>query len=91
MGRRPKQTLLQRRHTDGQQTHEKVLNTALYQRNANQNHNKVSQPPVRMASSKKSTKKCERGGDMWRKGNPLAPLVEMQTDIATVENNIEIP
>ena len=83
--------LLQRRHTDGQQTHEKALNTVLYQRNANQNHNKVSPPPVRMASSKKSTKKCERSGDTWRKGNPLAPLVEMQTGIATVENNIEIP
>ena len=48
-------------------------------------------PPLRMASSKKSTKKCERSGDTWRKGNPLAPLVEMQTGIATVENNIEIP
>ena len=35
MGRRPKQTLLQRRHTDGQQAHEKMLNIANYQRNAN--------------------------------------------------------
>ena len=26
MGKRPKQTFLQRRHTDGQQTHEKMLN-----------------------------------------------------------------
>ena len=26
MGRRPKQTLCQRRYTDGQQTHEKILN-----------------------------------------------------------------
>ena len=30
VGRRPKQTLLQRRHTDGQQTHEKVLNITHY-------------------------------------------------------------
>ena len=28
MGRGPKQTLLQRRHMDGQQAHEKMLNTA---------------------------------------------------------------
>ena len=28
MGRRPKQTFLQRRHIDGQQTHEKMLNIA---------------------------------------------------------------
>ena len=36
-GKRPKQTFLQRRHTDGQQIHEKMLNIAHYQRNANQN------------------------------------------------------
>ena len=30
MGGRPKQTFLQRRHTDGQQAHEKMLNTAYY-------------------------------------------------------------
>ena len=40
--RRPKQTFLQRRHTNGQQTHEKMLNIIHYQGNANQNHNDVS-------------------------------------------------
>ena len=30
MGKRPKQTFLQRSHTDGQQTHEKMLNIAHY-------------------------------------------------------------
>ena len=30
MGRRSKQTFLQRRHTDGQQAHEKMLNIAKY-------------------------------------------------------------
>ena len=33
---RPKQTFLLRRHTDGQQSHEKMLNIANYQRNINQ-------------------------------------------------------
>ena len=42
MGRRPKQTFLQRRHIDGQQTHEKMLNITNYQRNVNQNYNEVS-------------------------------------------------
>ena len=32
MGRRPKQTFLQRRHTDGQQAHEKMFNITNYQR-----------------------------------------------------------
>ena len=43
MGQITKQTFLQRRHTDGQQTHEKMLNITHYQRNANQSHNEV--PP----------------------------------------------
>ena len=30
MGRRPKQTFLQRRHTDGQETHEKMVNITNY-------------------------------------------------------------
>ena len=30
MGRRPKQTFLQRRYTDGEQTHEKMLNITNY-------------------------------------------------------------
>ena len=42
MGRRPKQTFLQRRYTDYQQTYEKMLNITNHQRNANQNYNKVS-------------------------------------------------
>ena len=42
MGRRPKQTFLQRRHTDGQEAYEKLLNITSYQRNSNQNYNEVS-------------------------------------------------
>ena len=42
MGRRPKQTFLQRRHTEGQQMRAKTLNITNHQRNANQNHNEVS-------------------------------------------------
>ena len=37
----PMVTFLQRRHTDCQQTHEKMLNITHYQRNANQNLNEV--------------------------------------------------
>ena len=42
MGRSPKQTFLQRRYTDCQQTPEKMLNITNHQRNANQNYNEVS-------------------------------------------------
>ena len=41
MVQRTKQIFLQRRLTDGEQTHEKMLNITHYQRNANQNHNEV--------------------------------------------------
>jgi len=62
MRQRTKQTFLQRRHIDGQQTHEKMLNITYYQRNANQNHNQYHFTPVRMAAIKKSTNsKCWRG------------------------------
>ena len=45
MGRRPKQTFFQRRHTDGQDAHEKMLNTTNYQRNANKNWSHQSEGP----------------------------------------------
>ena len=56
MGKRPKQLFLQRRHTDGQKAHEKMLNSANYQRNANKNYNKMA---VIMAIIKKSTNSGE--------------------------------
>ena len=40
--RRPKQTFLQRTHTDSQQIQEKMLSITRYWRNANENYNEVS-------------------------------------------------
>ena len=42
IGRRHDQTFRQRRHTDGQQTHEKMLNITHHQGNTNSNQNEVS-------------------------------------------------
>ena len=39
MGRGLKWAFFQRKHTDGQQAHGKMLNITNHQRNANQNHN----------------------------------------------------
>ena len=54
-------SVLQRRHTDGQEAHKKMLNVANYQRNANQITMWYHLPPVRMAIIKGSTNKCWRG------------------------------
>ena len=56
MGRRPEQKFFQRRHTDGQQSHEKMFNTANHQKNANQNHNEVSPHTGQNGHHQKSTK-----------------------------------
>ena len=59
MSRRPKQTFLQRRHTDGQQAHEKMLNIANYLSlhiSQHGHHPKVYEQQI-----------LER---VWRKGKP---------------------
>ena len=62
MGQRLKQTFFQRRHTDGSQTHEKMLNITHYQRNGNQNHNEVPFHTSQNGCCPKSTSnKCWRG------------------------------
>ena len=43
MGKRPEKTFLQKRYTDGQKAHEKMLNITNYQRNANQNYYEIPQ------------------------------------------------
>ena len=80
---------LQRRHTDGSQTHEKMLNITHYQRNANQNHNEVPFHASQNGCYPKVYKQMlER---VWRKGNPLTLLVGMQSSTAIMENSVEIP
>ena len=49
MGRRSKQTFLQRRHTDGQETHRNVLTFSNYYRNTNQITMRYHLIPVKMS------------------------------------------
>ena len=84
MGKKNKQTLLPRKHTDGQQAHEKMLNIANHWTNANQNYNEVSSHTCQNGDYQKVYKQYmhER---VWRKGNPLTLLMGMQTGTATME------
>ena len=68
MGKRSKQTFLQRRHADGQEAHKKLFNIT-NQRNANQNYNEVSPHTTQNGHHQKIYKQklLER---VQRKGNP---------------------
>ena len=76
MGRRPKQTCLQRRHTDGQYVHEKMLHITNYQRNANQNYNDA--PPYSDQNGHhQKVYKQQMVERVWRKRIPPTLLVGM--------------
>ena len=62
----PKQTFLQRQ-TDGQQTHENMLKSALHQRNANQNHDEVSPTEGRMTIIKRNLQIINAGEDVEKR------------------------
>ena len=63
------ETFFQRIHSDGQQAHEKILNITNHQRNANQNHNKLSLHTCQNSYYLKD-KQQQVLARMWRKGNP---------------------
>ena len=90
MGKRHEWTLLQRRHPDGQLTHEKMLNITRHQGNTNQNHNEITPHiPVRMANINNSGNNML--ARMQRKRISSASLVAMQAGAATLENSMEVP
>ena len=55
MGRRTKQTFFQRGNADGQQTHEKMLNTSNLEGNTNQSQSELPSPTCQRAIIKKNT------------------------------------
>ena len=74
MGRTSEQTFFQRRPTDGQQVHEKVLNNINHQGNANKNHNEISHLLEWLLSKRQEITMLAQ---MWSKGKPHAPLIGM--------------
>ena len=58
--------VLQRRHADGQQVYEKMLDLANYQGNANQNHSEVLLIPTEWLSSKR-IQKTNAGEDVGKR------------------------
>ena len=75
MGRRSKQTFLQRRYTNGQKAHEKMFNVTTYQRNANQNYSEVSSHTNEKGHQQKVHKQIlER---VWGRWDPPTLLIGM--------------
>ena len=73
-----------RRLTHGQQAHEKMFHITCHQGNTNKNHNEV--PPHTSENGENyQDRKQQVLERMWRKGNPLAVLVGMQTGAATLK------
>ena len=58
MGKGLEETLLQGGHTEGPETHEKMLSVTSHQGDANENHMRYHFTPVRMAIISKATNKC---------------------------------
>ena len=90
MDRGPEQTFSQRRHPDGQQTHEKMFSLTNHQRNANQHHNDIS-PHTCQNGQYQKDKKERVLTRMWNKRNPHALLLGMQTGAALGENSMAFP
>ena len=90
MGEWLEHTLLQGTQTEGPETYEKMLSIASYQRDANYNHNEIPLHTSLNGHHKQCNKQqmLER---LWRKGNPSALLVGLQTGAMSMENRGEFP
>ncbi|XP_077752502.1 uncharacterized protein LOC144313073 isoform X1 [Canis aureus] len=75
---------LERRYTDGQQTHGKMFIITYQQGNANQNYSELS--PHTFQNGLNQYKNQQVLARMWRKRNTCTPLMRVQTGAATMEN-----
>ena len=67
-----------------------MCNITDHQGNTNQKHDEIA-PHTCQNGYNQQHKKQHVLARMWRKGNPLALLVGMQTGVGTVENSMEVP
>ena len=88
MGKRHEQTLLQRRHPDGQPTHEKMLNITHHQGNTNQNHTEI--PPHTCQNGQHSQAMTDVGEHV-EKEETSCTAVENANCWATLENSMAVP
>ena len=84
------QTFFQRRHTGGQEIHEKVLIITNHEGNATQHHDEIiNSYLIEWLLSKRQ--EITSVGEDAEKREPCVLLVGMQFGAATVENSIKVP
>ena len=89
VGKRPKQTFLQRRYTRWLiNTWKDAQHHSLSEKCKSKPRGTITRQPGWLLSKSLQAINAER---VWRKGNPLTLLVGMQTSTATMENSVEIP
>ena len=91
MGRGAQQTLLQRRNSDGQQAHEKMLHIANHQRSANENHMTYYFTPVRQLGWPPSKRQRKNVGNNVEKGEPSDTSGGNVNCSTIVESSMEAP
>ena len=70
MGRGSEQIFFQRRHTDGQQVHEKMLNVAYHHRNEKQNLSEISLHTCQNGTTKRQKILITSTDEDWKKREP---------------------
>ena len=82
---------VQRRHTDGQQVHEKMLRITSYLRNANQNNNEVITSHRSEWPSSKNLQTINAGEGVEKREASYTVGGNIYSGIATMEQTTELP
>ena len=85
-----KQKFPQKRNTNGQKAHEKMLHIACHQGDASQNNNEISSHTTETGTHSKEHKQPVLAW-MWGKRDAVSLLVGMLTGLTFLENNIDNP
>ena len=88
MGKGPKLTFFQRRHTNGQQVDEKMLSITNHKGNANQKHNEIA-PHTSQNDYNQKDKNCV--GEKEEKREPLCTVGGNVNWYSTMGNSMGVP
>ena len=90
MGRGSEQKFFQRRHTDGQQVHEKMLHVAYHHRNEKQNFSEISLHTCQNGTTKRQKILLTSADGNGKKREPSLTVYGDTNDTVTMKNSMEI-